>query len=115
MNNRQEKIDEEIKRKQLEAKREQQQEEECHLSELCLQQEEHEQRVWQEKFKAELEAMHRRLELQKDTHSNTANLPKLKMTQFKGTPTNWLRFENMFVTEVHNRSISAEEKFGYLL
>ena len=114
LNNRQEEIDEEMERKRLEAKREQQQEEH-RLSELRLRQEEHEQRMWQEKFEAELEATHRRLELEKDTRSNTAKLPKLKITPCKGTPTDWVRFENMFVTQVHNRSISAEEKFGYLL
>jgi len=114
LNNRQEEIDEEMERKRLEAKREQQQEEH-RLSELRLRQEEHERRMWQEKFEAELEATHRRLELEKDTRSNTAKLPKLKITPFKGTPTDWVRFENMFVTQVHNRSISAEEKFGYLL
>ena len=37
------------------------------------------------------------------------------ITPFKGTPTDWVRFENMFITQVHNKSISAEKKFGYLL
>ena len=106
LNNREEEIDEEMERKRLEAKREQQQEEH-RLSELRLRQEEHEQRMWQEKFEAELKATHRRLELEKDTRSNTAKLPKLKITPFKGTPTDWVRFENMFVTQLHNRSISA--------
>ena len=46
---------------------------------------------------------------------NTAKLPKLKITPFKGTPENWIRFENMFVTQIHNKPISAAEKFGYLL
>ena len=101
LNNRQEEKDEEMERKRLEAKREQQQEEH-RLSELRLRQEEHEQLMWQEKFEAELEATHRRLELEKDTRSNTAKLPKLKITPFKGTPTDWVRFENMFVTQVHN-------------
>ena len=104
-----------MERKRLEAKREQQRGEEHRLSELRSPQEEHERRLWQEKFEAELEATHRRLELEKDTCSNTAKLPKLKITPFKGTPTDWVRFENMFVTQVHNRSISAEEKFGNLL
>ena len=63
-------------------------------------------------MKSTSKATHRRLKLEKDTRSNTAKLPKLKITPFKGTPTDWVRFENMFV---HNRSISAEEKFGYLL
>ena len=46
------------------------------------------------------------------TRTNTEKLPKLKITPFKGTPTDWVRFVNMFVTQVHNRSISAEEIVG---
>ena len=65
-------VDEEMERKRLEAKPEQQREKEHHLSELCLGQEEQERRMWQEKFEAELEATHRRLELEKDTRSTTA-------------------------------------------
>ena len=29
--------------------------------------------------------------------------------------TDWVRFENMFLTQVHGKPISAEEKFVYLL
>ena len=71
--------------------------------------------MWQEKIDAELQATHKRLELEKEACSTTAKLPKLIITPFKGTPTDWVRFENMFITQVHNKSISAEEKFGYLL
>ena len=34
---------------------------------------------------------------------------------FKGTSSDWVRFENMFVAQVHSRQVSDEEKFGYLL
>ena len=44
-----------------------------------------------------------------------SNLPELKITPFKGTPEDWIRFENMFTTQVHNKSTSVDEKFGYLL
>ena len=73
--------------------------------------------MWQEKIDAELKVTHKQLELEKEAHSTTAELPKLIITPFKGTHTNWVRFENMtlFVTQVQNKSISAEEKFGYLL
>lgn len=54
--------------------------------------------MWQEKLDAELEATHKRLELEKDARSTTAKLPKLKIIPFKGTPTDWVRFANMFVT-----------------
>ena len=115
LSNRQEEIDEELERKRFEAKQEQQREEERRLTELRLRQEEHERRMWQEKIDAELQATHRRLELEKEGRSTTAKLPKLIITPFKGTPTDWVRFENMFITQVHNKSISPEEKFGYLL
>lgn len=36
-------------------------------------------------------------------------LPNLKITAFKGTPTDWVRLENMFPTQVHNKPTSAEE------
>ena len=96
-----------MERKQFETKQE--------LTELRLRQEEHERRMWQEKIDAELQATHKRLELEKEARSTSAKLPKLIITPFKGTPTDWVRFENMFITQVHNKSISAEEKFGYLL
>ena len=115
LNNRQEEIDEEMERKRSDAKQEQQREEERGLTELRLQQEEHERHMWQEKIDAELQATNKRLELEKEACSTTATLPKLIITLFKGTPTNWVRFENMFITQVHNKSISTEEKFGYLL
>ena len=114
LNNRQEEIDEEVERR-LEPKQEQQQEEECLLTELHLRHEEHERRMWQEKMDAELEATHKWLELEKEACSTTAKLPKLLITPLKGTSTNWVRFGNMFVTKVQNKSISTEEKFGYLL
>ena len=58
---------------------------------------------------------HTRLKLEKSARSTTAKLPKLKITSFKGTLTNWVWFSNMFITQVHNKLISAEEKFGCLL
>ena len=115
LNNRQEEIDEDMERKRFEAKQEQQREEERRLTELRLQQEEHERRMWQDKIDAELQATLKRLEREKEARSTTAKLPKLIITPFKGTPTDWARFVNMFITQVHNKSISSEEKFGYLL
>ena len=115
LNNRQEEIDEDMERKRFEAKQEQQREEERPLTELRLQQEEHERRMWQDKIDAELQATLKRLEREKEARSTTAKLPKLIITPFKGTPTDWARFVNMFITQVHNKSISSEEKFGYLL
>ena len=42
-------------------------------------------------------------------------LPQLKITAFKGTAVDWVRFENMFLTKIDSISISEEEKFEYLL
>ena len=41
-------------------------------------------------------------------------LPKLKITAFLGNPSDWVRFENMFVKQVHSRPIPDGDKFGYL-
>ena len=65
-------------------------------------------------MQTELQATHKRLELEKEARSATAKLPILIITPLEGTPIDWVRFENTFITEVHNKSISAEEKFGYL-
>ena len=86
LNNRQEEIDKEMERKRFETKQEQQREEEHHLTELRLWQEEHERCMWQEKIDAELEATHKWLELEKQARSTTAKLPKLIITLFKWSP-----------------------------
>jgi hypothetical protein len=56
-----------------------------------------------------------KMEIEKSARGTTAKLPKLKITPFKGTATDWLRFENIFLTQVHGKPITDEEKFGYLL
>ena len=42
-------------------------------------------------------------------------IPKLRITTFKGTSSDWVRFENTFVTQVHSQPVPDEEKFGYSL
>ena len=71
--------------------------------------------MWEEILEAELELAQKKLEMDNNARATTAKLPKLRISPFKGTPTDWVRFENMFVTQVHSKPISAEEKFGYLL
>lgn len=117
LKNRQEEIYEEIEQRRSELKWKHQQEEERQAAELHTRQEEHERTrgKWEEKLEAELDMTHRRLELEKSARSTAVKLSKLKITSFKGTPTDWVRFSNMFITQVHNKPISAEEKFGYLL
>ena len=70
--------------------------------------------MWEEKLDAELELAQKKLEMENNARATTAKLPKLRITPFKGTPTDWVRFENM-LTQVHSKPISAEEKFAYLL
>ena len=57
----------------------------------------------------------RKIEIEKTARSSAAKLPKLKITPFNGTPTDWVRFENMFLTLVHEKASIAEEKYGFLL
>ncbi|XP_028415672.1 uncharacterized protein LOC114539136 [Dendronephthya gigantea] len=86
-------------------------EEEHHREEIRRQ----ERQLWQEKLQAELETTERKLEMEKAASTSHAKLPKLTITSFKGTASDWVRFENMFLTQIHSKPISDEEKFGYLL
>ena len=74
-----------------------------------------EKQLWQERLQAELEMVERRLTMEKAARSTQAKLPKLKITPFKGTASDWVRFENMFLTQVDSKLITDEKKFGYLL
>ena len=107
--------EEEIERRKEESKREQQREDERRQHEFRERQQERERQLWKEKLESELEAAQKKLEMEKTALSNNTKLPKLKVTPFKGTAADWVRFENMFLTQVDNKSISDEEKFGYLL
>jgi hypothetical protein len=71
--------------------------------------------MWEEKFAAELQMTERKIEMEKSAKSSLAKLPQVKITAFKGTAADWVRFENMFLTQVDKRPISDEGKFGYLL
>ena len=57
----------------------------------------------------------KRIEMENKAKARSAKLPKLKIIPFKGTAADWVRFENMFITQVDSSLISDEEKFGYLL
>ena len=111
----QERLDRETELQQAELKERQYRQEEQRRIELREKQEEYERQLWQEKLEAELHMTQKKLEMEQAVHPTTAKLPKLKITPFKGTPTDWVRFENMFLTQVHKKPISAEEKYGYLL
>jgi hypothetical protein len=53
--------------------------------------------------------------MEKASKSPQAKLAKLTITSFKGTASDWVRFENMFLTQVDCKPITDEEKFGCLL
>ena len=55
------------------------------------------------------------MELEREAKSTNPKLPKLKITPFKGTVVDWIRLENIFLTQIDKRPNSDEEKFGYLL
>ena len=74
-----------------------------------------EREMWEEKFHAELKMTEKKIELERTAKASLAKLPQLKITPFKGTAADWVRFENMFLTQVNSRPIFDEEKFGYLL
>ena len=111
------------KQRDLEHEREQQQadleerrqQHERRMAELRKRQEEHERRLWEEKMEAELRMTQQKMEMEKSARATTAKMPKLKITPFKGTPTDWVQFENIFLTQVDAKAITEGEKFGYLL
>ena len=107
--------EEEITRRKEDLKWHQQMEDEKRLYELQERQQQHEQEWWKEKLEGELQVVEKKLEMEKTAVSSSTKLPKLKGTPFKGTAGDWVRFENMFLSQVDAKSISDKEKFGYLL
>ena len=65
-----------------------------------------ERQLWEERLQAELVMTERKLEMERAAQSTKAKLPKLKITSFEGTSTDWIRFENMFLTQVDRQPIS---------
>ena len=61
-----------------------------------------EKEIWEEKFEAELRMAEKRLEMETAARATHAKLPKLTITPFKGTSSDWVRFQNMFITQVHS-------------
>ncbi|XP_068738985.1 uncharacterized protein [Montipora capricornis] len=67
-----------------------------------------EKELWEEKMRAELE-------MAEAAKAARAKLPELKITPFNGTPVDWIRFQNMFTSQIHDKPLSDEEKYGYRL
>ena len=74
-----------------------------------------EKELWEEKMRAELEMAKKKIEMEKATKAARAKLPELKITPFNGTPVDWIRFQNMFTSQIHDKPLSDAEKYGYLL
>ena len=53
--------------------------------------------------------------MEKAAKAPRVKLPELKITPFNGTPVDWIRFQNMFTSQMHDKPLSNEEKYGYLL
>ena len=100
--------DDDIERQNWEAKREREER-------VTRERQQQEKKFWKEKYEAELRVTEKKLEMETAAKANHAKLPKLRITPFKGTSSDWVRFEKMFITQVHSRPVSDEEKFGYLL
>ena len=66
-------------------------------------------------MEAELRMTQQKMEMEKSARATTAKMPKLKITRFRGAPTDLVGFENIFLTQVDAKAIRHEEKFGYLL
>ena len=60
---------------------------------LRKEQQEHERELWMEKLEAGLLAAEKKLGMEKTAVSSTRKLTKLKITPFKGTAGDWVRFE----------------------
>ena len=54
----------------------------------------------------------KKIEEEKEQNIN-AKLPKLVITQFKGTPADWMRFWGQFTAEIDAADISQITKFSY--
>ena len=67
-----------------------------------------------EKMRAELEMVEKKIEMEKATKAAHAKLPELKITPFNGTPVDWIRFQNMFTSQIQDKPLSDEEKYRYL-
>ena len=74
-----------------------------------------EKEVWEDKMTAELKLTEAKIEMEKAAKAARTKLPELKITPFNGTSVDWIRFENMFTSQIDSKPLSDEEKYGYLL
>eukprot|EP00795_Rhopilema_esculentum_P015931 gene15931-biopygen5314 len=74
-----------------------------------------EKSLWEERMHAEIKLAEKKLEMECGAKATFSKLPELRVTPFKGTITDWIRFENMFTSQVLSKGFSDEVKFEYLL
>ena len=70
---------------------------------------EQEKAIMEERIKAEIKLAEKKLEIEYKTKASYSKLPELKLM------TDWVRFSNMFSSQVLSKGFSDEIKFGYLL
>ena len=66
-------------------------------------------------MKAELEITEKKMGMEKSHEIDQTKLPELKITAFNETVRDWVKCENVFITQVYNENVSDEVKFCYLL
>ena len=69
----------------------------------------------EERIKTEIKLAEKKLEIEYITKAGYSKLPELKVIPFNGTMIDWVRFSNMFSSQVLSKGFSDEIKFGYLL
>ena len=65
-------------------------------------------------MKAEVKPAEKKLEIEYKTKASYSKLPESKVTLFNGTVADWVRFSNMFSSQVLS-NLFDEIKFGYLV
>lgn len=90
-------------------------EDEDHAAEMRVQKYEEEMHFEKEKLEQRLKCDKQIEDTRKDQNQNdksiNAKLPKLVITKFKGTHTDWLRFWNQFKAEIDSFDVSPITKF----
>ena len=73
-----------------------------------------EKQIMREKLEEELKMAEKKFELEREVKLSFSKL-KVKLTPCKGSAVDWVQFENTFLSQVHNKDFSDEEKFTFLL
>ena len=102
---------EESLRRKFERKQIEQQKEDRRMLERQKQLADHEEKIrkerylqekslWEERMQAEIKFGEKKLDIECGAKATFSKLPELRVTPFKGTIADWIRFENMFTSQV---------------